>query len=139
MLQPSRIKYRKAHRGRRKGPATSGNAILHGQFGIKGMEAAWITSRQIEAARRAITRHLRRGGQVWVRVFPYKPVTSKPAETRQGGGKGAVDHWVAVVKPGHILFEVANVGEDIAKEALVLASRKLPIASRIVVRDEIGG
>ena len=136
MLQPKRVKYRKMHRGRRKGAAQSGNEVSFGEFGLKAMEAAWITSRQIEAARRAITRHLRRGGQVWIRVFPDKPVSSKPAETRQGGGKGATDHWVAVVRPGRILFEVGGVPAETAKEALRLASRKLPIAVHTLSKED---
>lgn len=137
MLQPARIKYRKTHKGRRKGIATSGHQVTFGDFGLKAKEAAWITSRQLEAARRAIVRELRRGGQVWIRVYPDKPVTSKPAETRQGGGKGAVDHWVVVVKPGRILFEIGGVKEDVAKEALRLASHKLPIETQMVVREEV--
>ncbi|MEE8443038.1 MAG: 50S ribosomal protein L16 [Dehalococcoidia bacterium] len=136
MLQPRRVKFRKAHRGRMKGNAQTGNQVVFGEFGMKAMEPAWITSRQIEAARRAITRHLRRGGQIWIRVFPDKPVSSKPAETRQGGGKGAVDHWVAVVRPGRILFEVGGVPGDTAKEALRLASHKLPIAVRVLTRED---
>ncbi len=136
MLQPRRVKFRKAHRGRMKGNAQSGNQVVFGEFGMKAMEPAWITARQIEAARRAITRHLRRGGQIWIRVFPDKPVSSKPAETRQGGGKGAVDHWVAVVRPGRILFEVGGVPGDTAKEALRLASHKLPIAVRVLTRED---
>ena len=136
MLQPKRVKYRKLHRGRMRGKAQSGNRIVFGDFGIKAMEPAWITSRQIEAGRRAITRHFRRGGQIWIRVFPDKPVTKKPAETRQGGGKGAVDHWVAVVRPGRILFEVGGVPVETAKEALRLASQKFPMAVRMVSREE---
>ena len=136
MLQPKRVKYRKMHRGRREGNAMSGNRVAFGEFGLKALQAAWITSRQIEAARRAITRHLRRGGQIWIRVFPDKPVSSKPAETRQGGGKGAVDHWVAVVRPGRILFEVGGVPAETAKEALKLASQKLPIPVRTLGRDD---
>ena len=137
MLQPKRVKFRKTHKGRRRGMAQTGNQVLFGEVGIKAMEAAWITSRQIEAARRAITRHLRRGGQVWIRVFPDKPVTKKPAETRMGSGKGPVDHWVAVVRPGRVMFEVGGVPHDTAKEALRLASRKLPIEVRLVSRQDI--
>lgn len=137
MLQPKRVKFRKMHKGRRRGMAQTGNQVLFGEIGIKAMEAAWITSRQIEAARRAITRHLRRGGQVWIRVFPDKPVTKKPAETRMGSGKGPVDHWVAVVRPGRMMFEVGGVPHDTAKEALRLASRKLPIEVRLVSRQDI--
>lgn len=137
MLQPKRVKFRKMHRGRRRGMAQTGNQVLFGEIGMKAMEAAWLTSRQIEAARRAITRHLRRGGQVWIRVFPDKPVTQKPAETRQGSGKGSVDHWVAVVRPGRMMFEVGGVPRDTAKEALRLASRKLPFEVRLVSRQDI--
>ena len=137
MFQPKRIKYRKMHKGRRRGKAQVGNQVSFGDYGLKATSVAWVTARQIEAARRAITRHLRRGGQVWIRVFPDKPVTSKPAETRMGGGKGAVDHWVAVVKPGRILFEVAGVREDLAKEALVLASQKLPVSTSMISRADI--
>ncbi|MFH1485326.1 MAG: 50S ribosomal protein L16 [Chloroflexota bacterium] len=132
MLQPKRVKYRKQQRGRRKGRAVAGSTINFGQFGLVALQNAWITSRQIEAARRAITHHMKRGGQIWIRIFPDKPVTAKPAETRQGSGKGAVDHWVAVVRRGRVLFEVAGVREDIAKEALRLAAHKLPIATRFV-------
>ncbi|MBI4202587.1 MAG: 50S ribosomal protein L16 [Chloroflexi bacterium] len=137
MLQPRRVKFRKMMRGRRKGMATAGSSLAFGDFGLKALEPAWITSRQIEAARRAITRRFRRGGQVWIRVFPDKPVTKKPAETRQGGGKGATDHWVAVVKAGRILFEVGGVPEETAKHALWLASQKLPIPVRTVRREGV--
>lgn len=135
MLQPKRVKYRKSHRGRRKGIASTGNKVEFGDFGLQAVEPAWVTSQQIEAARRAITRHIRRGGNVWVRIFPDKPVTKKPAETRQGGGKGAPDHWVAVVKPGRIMFEMGGVSEATAKEAMRLAAHKLPISSRLVARE----
>ena len=134
MLQPKRTKYRKIFRGRRKGNATSGNQVDFGEFGLKAMGPGWVTARQIEASRVAVTRHLRRGGQVWVRVFPDKSVSKKPAETRMGGGKAAVDHWVAVVKPGRVMFEVAGVDPQVAKEALRLASHKLPIPTKIVDR-----
>ena len=137
MLQPKRVKYRKSHRGRRKGTASAGSNVEFGDFGLQALEAAWVTSRQIEAGRRAITRYIRRGGNVWVRVFPDKSVTKKPAETRQGGGKGPPDHWVAVVKPGRILFEMGGVSEAVAKEAMRLASHKLPISSRFVSRETI--
>lgn len=137
MLQPRRSKYRKVFRGRRKGAATTGNHLDFGEFGLKAMACDWITSRQIEAARVAVTRHLRRGGQVWVRVFPDKSVSKKPAETRMGGGKAAVDHWVAVVKPGRILFEVAGVPAQDAVDALRLAARKLPIPTKTVQRDRL--
>ena len=137
MLQPKRTKYRKSFRGRRKGAATTGNTIDFGEFGLKAMAADWITARQIESARVAVTRHLHRGGQVWVRVFPDKSVTKKPAEVRMGGGKAAVDHWVAVVKPGRVLFEVAGVPAQEAIEALRLASHKLPIPTKTVQRDRL--
>ncbi|PKB67521.1 MAG: 50S ribosomal protein L16 [SAR202 cluster bacterium Io17-Chloro-G3] len=139
MLQPRRTKFRKMHRGRRGGLAFSGGSLEFGQFGIKSLEPAWITARQIEAARRAITRHLRRGGQVWIRIFPDKPITHKPQETRQGGGKGNVEQWVAVVKRGRVLFEVGGVAADTAKEALRLAAHKLPVATRMVRREELYG
>ena len=135
MLQPKRVKYRKMHRGHRRGVATSGNTVEYGDYGLKAMECAWITARQIEAARIAITRHLRRGGNVWVRLFSDKAVSKKAAETRMGGGKAAVDHWVAVVKPGRTLFEVSGVREDLAMAALRLASHKLPIATKAVRRE----
>ena len=135
MLQPKRVKYRKSHKGHRRGKAQAGNMVAFGDFGLQALESAWITSRQIESARRAITHHIRRGGSIWIRIFPSKPVTKKPAETRQGGGKGAPDHWVAVVKPGRILFEMAGVGQEVAKEAMRLASHKLPIATKFVTRD----
>ncbi len=136
MLQPKRTKYRKMHRGRMKGNATRGNTVAFGEYGLKSLEPAWMTSRQIEAARRAITRHLRRGGQVWIRVFPDRPYTHKPAETRQGGGKGPVESWVAVVKPGRVLFEVGGVQGDLAREALARAAQKLPVQTRTVSREE---
>ena len=132
MLQPIRVKYRNHHRGRRKGLALAGSTINFGEYALKATEAAWITSRQIEAARRAMTRYARRGGKLWIRIFPDKSVTARAAETRMGSGKGAVDHWVAVVKPGRIIFEMAGVPEDVAKEAFRLASSKLPIGTKIV-------
>ncbi len=135
MLQPRRVKYRKQHRGRREGPAQSGNVMSFGEFGLQAQGTDWITSRQIEAARRAIMHHIKRGGKVWIRIFPDKPVTAKPAETRMGSGKGSVDHWVAVVKPGRILFEIAGIKEETAREAMRLASHKLPIDTRFVRRD----
>ena len=134
MLQPKRVKYRKVHRGRRRGSAQVGNAITFGDFGLQALESSWVTSEQIEAARRAITRHIRRGGKVWIRVFPDKSVTKKPAETRMGSGKGAPDHWVAVVRAGRILFEMAGVEEAVAKEAMRLAFHKLPLKTRFVMR-----
>lgn len=140
MLMPKRTKYRKMHRGRMKGTAGRGNIISFGEYGLQALEPCWMTSRQIEAARRAIVRHVKRGGKLWIRVFPDKPVTSKPAETRMGGGKGAVDHWVAVVKPGRMIFEISGVQEDAAREAMRLASHKLPIRTRFVSRqDTVGG
>ena len=134
MLQPRRVKYRNHHRGRRKGIAVAGSTLNFGDFGLKTTEAAWLTSRQIEAARRAMTRYARRGGKIWIRVFPDKSVTARAAETRMGSGKGAVDHWVAVVRPGRVLFEMAGVPEDVAREALRLASSKLPMGTKIVTR-----
>lgn len=138
MLQPKRVKWRKTHRGDRRGTAVAGSQVHFGDFGLQAGETAWISSRQIEAARRAITHHMRRGGKVWIRIFPSKGVTAKPAETRMGGGKGAVDHWVAVVKVGRILFEVSGVKEDLAREALRLAGHKLPIDTRFVARQQLG-
>jgi len=135
MLQPKRVKYRKSHKGHRRGRAQAGNRVEFGDFGLQALESAWVTSRQIEAARRAITRYIRRGGNIWIRIFPDKPVTKKPAETRMGGGKGAPDHWVAVVKPGRILFEMGGVSETAAKGAMRLAAHKLPISTRFVVRE----
>jgi len=137
MLQPKRVKFRKMNRGRRKGVATSGNSVDFGEYGLKAMEAHWITARQIEAARVAITRHLKRGGQVWVRLFSDKSVSKKAAETRMGGGKAAVDHWVAVVKRGRVMFEIGGVREDQAVEAMRLASHKLPIATKMVRREDL--
>jgi large subunit ribosomal protein L16 len=137
MLMPKRPRYRKVHKGRMKGRAMRGNTISFGEYGLQALEPIWITSRQIEAARRAITRYIRRGGKVWIRIFPDKPITKKPAETRMGGGKGAPDHWVAVVKPGRILIEVGGVTRDIAEEAMRLASHKLPIRTRFVSREEM--
>ena len=137
MLMPKRVKYRKAHRGRMKGRASRGVEVSFGDYGLQALEPAWISSRQIEAARRAIVRHVKRGGKLWIRIFPDKPVTKKPAETRMGSGKGAVDHWVAVVKPGRILFELAGVREEVAREAFRLASHKLPIRTQFVTREEL--
>ncbi len=137
MQQPKRVKFRKTHKGRRRGKANAGNTVAFGDFGLQALETAWVTARQIEAARRAITHHVRRGGNIWVRVFPDKPVTKKAAESRMGSGKGAPDHWVAVVKPGRILFEMAGIGGEVAKEAMRLASHKLPIDTRFVTRDTL--
>jgi large subunit ribosomal protein L16 len=141
MLQPKRMKYRKMQRGVNKGPATRGNTVAFGEYAIRSVEPAWITARQIEAARRTITHHLKRGGKVWIRIFPDKVVTAKPAETRMGSGKGAPDHWVAVVKPGHVLFEIGGVREDLAREALRLASHKLPVGTKFMMKEglEVGG
>ena len=132
MLLPKRVKYRRVMRGRMKGKATRGNVVSHGEFGLQALEPAWITSRQIEAARIAMTRYTKRGGQVWIKIFPDKPVTRKPAETRMGSGKGAPEYWVAVVKPGRVLFEMAGVSEEVAREAMRLAMHKLPIKCRFV-------
>src|SRR5512137_727710 len=137
MLMPRRVKHRKVMRGRMSGLAKGGTAVTFGEFGLATLEPAWITSRQIEAARRAMTRSVKRGGKVWIRVFPDKPVTAKPAETRMGSGKGAPDHWVAVIKPGRILFEITGVKEEVAKEAMVLAGHKLPMDTRFVSRTEV--
>jgi len=137
MLQPKRVKYRKSHRGRRRGTAQAGNTLNFGDFGLQAMESAWVTSRQIEAARRAMTRHVHRGGNIWIRVFPDKPVSKKPAETRMGGGKGPPDHWVAVVKPGRIMFEMSGVSEPMAKEAMRLAAHKLPIDTKFLIKEAI--
>ena len=135
MLQPKRVKYRKSHKGHRRGKAQAGNKIIFGDFGLQALESAWVTSRQIEAARRAITHYIRRGGKIWIRVFPDKPVTKKAAETRMGGGKGSPDHWVVVVKPGRILFEMGGVDEEAARGAIRLASYKLPISTKFVLRE----
>jgi large subunit ribosomal protein L16 len=134
MLMPKRIKYRKQHRGRRRGQATRGNTVVFGEWGLQSLDPAWITNRQIEAARVALTRHIKRGGKVWIRVFPDKPVTKKPAETRMGKGKGNPEGWVAVVQPGRVLFEIEGVDEKLARAALRLASAKLPIKTRVVSR-----
>jgi len=135
MQQPKRVKYRKTQRGSRRGQAHSGNTVDFGDFGLQALQSAWITSAQIEAARRAITRHIRRGGQVWIRIFPDKPATKKPAETRMGSGKGLPDHWVAVVKAGRIMFEMSGVGEKVAKDAIRLAAHKLPLKTRFVNKE----
>ena len=139
LLAPNRTKYRKQHRGRMKGAAHSGNTIAFGEFGLQALEPVWLEARQIESAGIAINRYIRRGGKVWIRVFPDKPISAKPAETRMGSGKGAPDHWVAVVKPGRIIFELGGVREDIAKEAMRLASNKLPIKTKFIVRQEAEG
>ena len=135
MLLPKRVKYRRVQRGRLTGKAMRGNTIAYGEFGLVATEPAWITSNQIEAARIAMTRHTKRGGQVWIKIFPDKPITSKPAETRMGSGKGSPEYWVAVVKPGRVMFEIAGVSEEVAREALRLASHKLPIKTKVIKRD----
>jgi large subunit ribosomal protein L16 len=137
MLLPKRTKYRKQQRGRNRGLAYRGSGVAFGDYGLSALESTWITSRQIEAARRTITNYIKRGGKVWVRIFPDKPVTQKPAETRMGGGKGSVDHWVAVIKPGRVMFELGGVSEEIAMEALRRAAQKLPIPCKIITRDEV--
>ena len=139
MLIPKRVKYRRQQRGRMTGKATRGNTVTYGEFGLQALEPGWITSNQIEAARIAMTRYTKRGGQVWIKIFPDKPVTAKPAETRMGSGKGSPEYWVAVVKPGRVMFEIAGVSEDAAREALRLGSHKLPIRTKIVKREEAEG
>jgi large subunit ribosomal protein L16 len=136
MLMPKRVKYRRVHRGRMKGKAMRGNTITYGEYGLQALEPAWITSNQIESARRAMTRYVKRGGNIWIKVFPDKPVTEKPAETRMGSGKGSPEYWVAVVKPGRILFEMGGVPEEDAREAMRLAAHKLPIKTKFVTREE---
>jgi large subunit ribosomal protein L16 len=138
MLMPKRVKYRKQHRGRMKGKETRGVQVSFGDYGLQALEPTWMTARQIEAARRAIVRHMRRRGKYWIRIFPDKPITSKPAETRMGKGKGAVDQWVAVIRPGRVLFEISGVPDDVAREALRLAAHKLPIRTQVVTRLERG-
>ena len=138
MLLPKRVKYRRVHRGRMKGKASRGNTISNGEYGLQALEPAWITSNQIEAARIAMTRYIKRGGQVWIKIFPDKPVTAKPAETRMGSGKGSPEYWVAVVKPGRILFEMGGVDESIAREAMRLAMHKLPIKCKFVKKETEG-
>ena len=137
MLLPKRVKYRRVHRGRMKGTATRGNTVTYGQFGIQALEPAWITSNQIEAARIAMTRYIRRGGQVWIKIFPDKPITEKPAETRMGSGKGSPEYWAAVVKPGRVMFEMNGVSEEVAREAMRLASHKLPIKCKFATKAEL--
>ena len=139
MLMPKRVKYRKQFRGSMKGKALRGNKITYGEYGLVALEPAWVKSNQIEAARVAMTRYTKRGGQVWIKIFPDKPVTAKPAETRMGSGKGAVEFWVAVVKPGRVMLEIAGIPEETAREALRLASHKLPVKCKIVSRAEIEG
>ncbi|CDB24609.1 50S ribosomal protein L16 [Clostridium sp. CAG:557] len=139
MLLPKRVKYRRVHRGRMTGKALRGNTISHGEFGLQALEPAWITSNQIEAARIAMTRYCKRFGKVWIKIFPDKPISKKPAETRMGKGKGAPEYWVAVVKPGRIMFEIAGVPEETAREAMRLAANKLPIKCKFVVKKETDG
>ena len=138
MLMPRKVKHRKQHRGRTRGVATGATELAFGEYGIQALDPGWITARQIEAARRTITHHLKRGGKVFIRIFPDKSVTAKPAETRMGSGKGAPDHWVAVVRPGRVMFEIAGVREDLAKEALRLAGHKLPVGTKFVIKEEVG-
>ena len=138
MLLPKRVKHRKVQRGRMKGKATRGNFLAYGEFGLQAMEPSWITSNQIEAARIAMTRHIKRGGQVWIKIFPDKPVTQKPAETRMGSGKGSPEYWVAVVRPGRVMFEIAGVPEELAREALRLAAMKLPIKCKFIKKETDG-
>ena len=137
MLMPKRVKYRRVHRGRMKGKATRGNTVTYGEYGLVALEPAWITSNQIEAARIAMTRYIRRGGKVWIKIFPDKPVTEKPAETRMGSGKGSPEYWVSVVKPGRVMFEMNGVSVEAAREAMRLASHKLPIKCKFVVKSEM--
>ena len=139
MLLPKRVKYRRVHRGRMTGVATRGNKVSNGQYGLQALEPAWITSNQIEAARIAMTRYIKRGGKVWIKIFPDKPITAKPAETRMGSGKGTVEYWAAVVKPGRVMFEIAGVPEETAREALRLAMHKLPCKCKIVSRADLEG
>ena len=135
MLLPKRVKYRRPHRGTMKGKATKGNFVAYGEYGMQATECGWITSRQIETARIAMTRYMKRGGKVWIKIFPHKPITEKPAETRMGSGKGSPEYWVAVVKPGRVMFEVSGVSEEVAREAIRLAQHKLPIKSKFVKRE----
>ena len=139
MLMPKRVKRRRVHRGRMTGKATKGNVIAYGEYGLVSMEPGWITSNQIEAARIAMTRYTKRGGKVWIDIFPHKPVTKKPAETRMGSGKGAGEYWVAVVKPGRVMFELSGVADEVAREALRLAMHKLPVKCKIVKKEEVSG
>ena len=139
MLLPKRVKYRRVQRGRLKGVAHRGNTVTYGDFGLQALEPAWITSNQIEAARIAMTRYVKRGGKVWIKIFPDKPITEKPAETRMGSGKGSPEYWVAVVKPGRVMFEIAGVDEALAREAMRLAANKLPIKCKFVVKAEQDG
>ena len=139
MLLPKRVKYRRQHRGRMRGAAHKGNQLSYGDYGMQALECGWITSRQIEAARIAMTRYIKRGGNVWIKIFPHKPVTEKPAETRMGSGKGSPEYWVAVVKPGRVMFEIGGVPEELAKEAIRLAQHKLPIKTKFISKEKSGG
>ena len=139
MLMPKRVKYRRQHRGRMKGNANRGNQLAYGEYGLQALEACWMTANQIEAARRAMTRYIKRGGQIWIKVFPDKPVSKKPAEVRMGSGKGAPEYWVAVIKPGKVLFEMSGVSEETAREAMRLAAQKLPIKTKFIQRLEVTG
>ena len=139
MLLPKRVKFRRVQRGRLTGTASRGNTVTYGQYGLQAMEPAWITSNQIEAARIAMTRYIKRGGKVWIKIFPDKPITAKPAETRMGSGKGSPEYWVAVVKPGRVMFEIGGVDEELAKEAMRLAANKLPIKCKFITKEEKGG
>ena len=139
MLLPKRVKYRRQQRGRLTGAASRGNTVTYGEFGLQALEPAWITSNQIEAARIAMTRYIKRGGKVWIKIFPDKPITAKPAETRMGSGKGSPEYWVAVVKPGRVMFEIGGVSEELAKEAMRLAANKLPIKCKFITKEEKGG
>ncbi|AMA74419.1 MULTISPECIES: 50S ribosomal protein L16 [Aneurinibacillus] len=139
MLIPKRVKHRKQHRPNLRGQAKGGTTVTFGEYGLQALEASWVTNRQIEAARRAMTRYIKRGGKVWIKIFPDKPITAKPLEVRMGSGKGSVEHWVAVVKPGKVMFELAGVSEEVAREAMRLAMHKLPIKCKFVKREETGG
>ena len=139
MLMPKRVKYRRQHRGRMKGNANRGNQLAYGEYGLQALEACWMTANQIEAARRAMTRYIKRGGNIWIKVFPDKPVSKKPAEVRMGSGKGAPEYWVAVIKPGKVLFEMSGVSEEVAREAMRLAAQKLPIKTKFIQRLEVTG
>ena len=139
MFMPKRVKYRRVHRGRMTGKALRGNTVTHGDFGLQALEPAWITSTQLAAARIAMTRYIKRGGKVWIKIFPDKPITEKPAETRMGSGKGSPEYWVAVVKPGRVMFEIGGVSEELAREAMRLAANKLPIKCKFVTKQEMCG
>ena len=139
MLMPKRVKYRRQHRGRMKGEAQRGNQLAYGEYGLQALEPTWMTANQIEAARRVMTRYIKRGGQIWIKVFPDKPVSKKPAEVRMGSGKGAPEYWVAVVKPGRVLFEMSGVSEEVAREAMRLAAQKLPVKTKFIKRLEVTG